>query len=165
MTAGQAAPWAELFVTATGNINVFRREHFETMKDGAIMANSGHFDAELDLPALREMAEGHIRDVRPNVQEFDIGGKRLNLVAEGRLVNLGAAEGHPAAVMDMSFANQALAAEYVAKHPADLEAKVYVVPEAIDAEVARLKLAALGINLDPMTPEQLEYVSSWQHGT
>jgi adenosylhomocysteinase len=165
MTVGQAAPWGDLFVTATGNVNVFRREHFASMKDGAIMANSGHFDAELDLPALREMAEGHVREVRQNVQEFDIGGKRLNLIAEGRLVNLGAAEGHPAAVMDMSFANQALAAEYVAKHHAELEAKVYVVPEAIDAEVARLKLAAMGITLDPMTAEQLEYVSSWQHGT
>ena len=152
-------------MTATGNVNVFRREHFASMKDGAIMANSGHFDAELDLPALREMAEGHVREVRPNVQEFDLGGKRINLIAEGRLVNLGAAEGHPAAVMDMSFANQALAAEYVAQHHGELEAKVYVVPEAIDAEVARLKLAALGITLDAMTPEQLEYVSSWQHGT
>ena len=165
MTAAEAAPWGDLFVTATGNINVFRREHFASMKDGAIMANSGHFDAELDLPALREMAEGHVTEPRDNVQQFDIGGKKLNLVAEGRLVNLGAAEGHPAAVMDMSFANQALSAEYVAKHHAELEAKVYVVPEAIDAEVARLKLAAMGHTLDPMTPEQLAYVSSWQHGT
>jgi adenosylhomocysteinase len=165
MTVAEAAPWGDLFVTATGNVNVFRREHFASMKDGSIMANSGHFDAELDLAALREMAEGHVRDVRPNVQEFDLGGKRLNLIAEGRLVNLGAAEGHPAAVMDMSFANQALAAEYVALHHAELEPAVYVVPEAIDAEVARLKLAAMGITLDPMTPEQLEYVSSWKHGT
>lgn len=165
MTAGEAASWGDLFVTATGNVNVFRREHFAAMRDGAIMANSGHFDAELDLPALREMAEGHVRDVRPNVQEFDLGGKRLNLIAEGRLVNLGAAEGHPAAVMDMSFANQALSAEYVARHHADLEPRVYVVPESIDAEVARLKLAAMGISLDPMTPEQLAYVSSWQQGT
>jgi adenosylhomocysteinase len=165
MTAADAAPWGELFITATGNVNVFRREHFATMRDGAIMANSGHFDAELDLAALREMAEGHIREVRENVQEFDLGGKRVNLVAEGRLVNLGAAEGHPAAVMDMSFANQALSAEYVAQHHAELTPQVYVVPEAIDAEVARLKLAALGITLDPMTPEQLEYVSSWKHGT
>jgi adenosylhomocysteinase len=165
MTVAEAAPWGDLFVTATGNVNVFRREHFESMKNGAIMANSGHFDAELDLPALREMAEGHIREVRNNVQEFDLGGKKLNLVAEGRLVNLGAAEGHPAAVMDMSFANQALSAEYAAKHYKELEPQVYVVPEAIDAEVARLKLAAMGITLDPMTPEQLEYVSSWQHGT
>ena len=165
MTVGQAAPWGDLFVTATGNVNVFRREHFASMKDGAIMANSGHFDAELDLAALREMAEGHVREVRNNVQEFDIGGKRLHLIAEGRLVNLGAAEGHPAAVMDMSFANQALSAEYVARHHAELTPQVYVVPEAIDAEVARLKLAAMGITLDPMTQEQLEYVSSWQHGT
>jgi adenosylhomocysteinase len=165
MTVGQAAPWGDLFVTATGNINVFRREHFAAMRDGAIMANSGHFDAELDLPALREMAEGHVREVRENVQEFDIGGKKLNLIAEGRLVNLSAAEGHPAAVMDMSFANQALAAEYVVQHHGELESRVYVVPEAIDAEVARLKLAAIGISLDAMTPEQLEYVSSWQHGT
>ncbi|OGO59437.1 MAG: adenosylhomocysteinase [Chloroflexi bacterium RBG_16_72_14] len=165
MTVGQAAPWGDLFVTATGNINVFRREHFAAMRDGSIMANSGHFDAELDLPALREMAEGHVREVRENVQEFDLGGKKLNLIAEGRLVNLGAAEGHPAAVMDMSFANQALAAEYVVRHHGELESRVYVVPEAIDAEVARLKLAAIGITLDAMTPEQLEYVSSWQHGT
>ncbi|HET7727983.1 MAG TPA: adenosylhomocysteinase [Candidatus Limnocylindrales bacterium] len=165
MTAGEAASWGDLFVTATGNVNVFRREHFASMKDGAIMANSGHFDAELDLRALREMAEGHVREVRENVQEFDLGGKRLNLIAEGRLVNLGAAEGHPAAVMDMSFANQALSAEYVAQHHAELEPRVYVVPEAIDAEVARLKLASLGISLDDMTPEQKAYVSSWQHGT
>jgi adenosylhomocysteinase len=165
MTAEQAAGWGQLFITATGNVNVFRREHFAAMREGAIMANSGHFDAELDLAALREMAEGHVREVRDNVQEFDLGGKRVNLIAEGRLVNLGAAEGHPAAVMDMSFANQALSAEYVALHHAELEARVYVVPEAIDAEVARLKLAALGITLDPMTPEQVAYMSSWQHGT
>jgi adenosylhomocysteinase len=165
MTAGQAAGWGDLFVTATGNINVFRREHFEAMKDGTVLANSGHFDAELDLAALRAMAEGHVREVRENVQEFDIGGKRLHLVAEGRLVNLGAAEGHPAAVMDMSFANQALAAEYAARHHAELENQVYVVPEAIDAEVARLKLAAMGITLDAMTPEQAAYVASWRQGT
>ncbi len=165
MTVGQAAPWGELFVTATGNINVFRREHFEAMRDGAVMANSGHFDAELDLRALRAMAEGHVTEARENVQAFDIGGKRLNLIAEGRLVNLGAAEGHPAAVMDMSFANQALSAEYVAHHHGELEPKVYVVPEAIDAEVARLKLASLGITLDAMTDEQAEYVASWRQGT
>jgi adenosylhomocysteinase len=165
MTVAEAAPWGQLFVTATGNINVFRREHFAAMQEGAVMANSGHFDAELDLKALREMAEGHVRDARENVQEFDIGGRKINLIAEGRLVNLGAAEGHPAAVMDMSFANQALSAEYVVKHHAELTPQVYVVPEAIDAEVARLKLAALGITLDEMTAEQKEYVSSWQHGT
>jgi adenosylhomocysteinase len=165
MTAGEAAGWGDLFVTATGNVNVFRREHFAAMKDGAIMANSGHFDAELDLAALREMAEGHVREVRQNVQEFDLGGKRVHLIAEGRLVNLGAAEGHPAAVMDMSFANQALAAEYVAKHHGELEKRVYGVPAAIDAEVARLKLAAFGVTLDAMTAEQAEYVASWKHGT
>ena len=165
MTVGDAASWGELFVTATGNVNVFRREHFAAMSDGAIMANSGHFDAELDLAALRQMAEGHIRDVRENVQEFDLGGKRINLIAEGRLVNLGAAEGHPAAVMDMSFANQALSAEYVALHHAELEDQVYVVPEAIDAEVARLRLAALGVSIDEMTAEQKAYMASWQHGT
>jgi adenosylhomocysteinase len=165
MTVGEAAPWGQLFVTATGNVNVFRREHFAAMREGAIMANSGHFDAELDLKALREMAEGHVRDARENVQEFDIGGRKINLIAEGRLVNLGAAEGHPAAVMDMSFANQALSAEYVVQHHAELTPQVYVVPEAIDAEVARLKLAALGITLDDMTAEQKDYVSSWQHGT
>jgi adenosylhomocysteinase len=164
-TAGEAAGWADLFITATGNVNVFRREHFAAMKDGAIMANSGHFDAELDLKALREMAEGHVREVRENVQEFDLGGKRLHLIAEGRLVNLGAAEGHPAAVMDMSFANQALAAEYAVQHHAELEHRVYGVPPAIDAEVARLKLAAFGITLDSLTPEQAEYVASWKHGT
>jgi adenosylhomocysteinase len=135
------------------------------MQEGAVMANSGHFDAELDLKALREMAEGHVREARENVQEFDIGGRKINLIAEGRLVNLGAAEGHPAAVMDMSFANQALSAEYVVQHHAELTPQVYIVPEAIDAEVARLKLAALGITLDEMTAEQKEYVSSWQHGT
>jgi adenosylhomocysteinase len=111
------------------------------------------------------MAEGHVREVRENVQEFDVGGKRLHLIAEGRLVNLGAAEGHPAAVMDMSFANQALAAEYVVQHHAELEKRVYGVPPAMDAEVARLKLATFGVNIESMTPEQAEYVASWKHGT
>ncbi len=164
-TVDQAAPWGELFITATGNVNVFRREHFLAMPEGAIMANSGHFDAELDLKALRALAEGHVREVRENVQEFDLGNHKVHLIAEGRLVNLGAAEGHPAAVMDMSFANQALSAEYVVQHHAELEPTVYVVPEAIDREVARLKLAALGIVLDDMTDEQKAYVASWQSGT
>src|SRR6202142_16231 len=165
LTAGQAAPWGEIFVTATGNINVFRREHFVAMRDGAVLANSGHFDAELDLPALRQLAEGHGREVRDNVQEFDLGPKKIHLIAEGRLVNLGAAEGHPAAVMDMSFANQALSAEWMVQHHAELAARVYDVPEAIDREGARLKLAALGIELEAMTAEQEPYVSSWQSGT
>ncbi len=165
MTHTEAAPWGEIFVTATGNVNVFRREHFLAMRDGAVMANSGHFDAELDLKALHALAEGHVSEVRENVQEFDLGPRKIRLIAEGRLVNLGAAEGHPAAVMDMSFANQALAAEYVARHHAELEANVYTVPDAIDREVARLKLAALGIELEPLTEEQEAYMRSWQTGT
>lgn len=165
MPAAEAARWGQLFITATGNLNVFRREHFVEMQDGAIMANSGHFDAELELKALAELAEGHIREVRENVQEYDLGGKRLFVIAEGRLVNLGAAEGHPAAVMDMSFAAQALAAEHVAKEHASMKPGVYVVPEQLDREVARLKLLALGIHIDDMTPEQKRYVSSWQEGT
>ena len=165
LTVAQAAPWGEIFVTATGNINVFRREHFAVMRDGAILANSGHFDAELDLPALRQLAEGHVREVRDNVQEFDLGPRKVNLIAEGRLVNLGAAEGHPAAVMDMSFANQALSVEWLVRRHDELERRVYDVPDAIDREVARLKLAALGIELDGMTAEQQRYVSSWESGT
>jgi adenosylhomocysteinase len=165
MTAGQAASWGHLFITATGNINVFRKEHFAAMPDGAVLANSGHFDAELDLVALREMAEGHVREVRENVQEFDLGGKRVNLVAEGRLVNLGAAEGHPAAVMDMSFANQALAAEYMVKNSKTLGNQVYVVPEEIDREIARLKLDSMGVSIDALTAEQQKYLASWDQGT
>ena len=161
----KAAAWGEVFVTATGNLHVFRREHFERMPNGAIMANSGHFDAELDLAALREMAGGRVRSLRRDVQEYDLGDRKLYVLAEGRLVNLAAAEGHPAAVMDMSFANQALAAEYGAKHHAELKPDLYVMPRDIDSEVARLKLEALGIEIDTMTPEQLKYVSSWQEGT
>jgi adenosylhomocysteinase len=165
MGAAEAARWGEVFITATGNLNVFRREHFVEMRDGAIMANSGHFDAELELKALEEMAEGHIREVRENVQEYDLGGKRLFVIAQGRLVNLGAAEGHPAAVMDMSFAAQALSAEHVAKEHGSMAPGVYVVPEHLDQEVARLKLEALGIAIDTMTEEQQRYVASWQQGT
>jgi len=161
----EAAAWGEVFVTATGNLHVFRREHFERMPNGAIMANSGHFDAELDLAALRDMAGGRVRSLRRDVQEYDLGDRRLYVLAEGRLVNLAAAEGHPAAVMDMSFANQALAAEYGAKHHAELKPDLYVMPSDIDREVARLKLEALDITIDTMTPEQLKYVSSWQEGT
>ncbi len=165
MTHTEAAAWGELFVTATGNRSVFRREHFERMRDGAILANAGHFDVELDLAALRAMAEGHVRRVRPMVEGYEIGGKELFVVAEGRLVNLGAAEGHPAAVMDMSFANQALAVEYLARHGRDLAPQVYTVPEAIDREVARLKLEALGIVLEPLTEEQRAYLADWRQGT
>jgi adenosylhomocysteinase len=165
MTAADAAAWGDVFITATGNLNVFRREHFERMHDGAILANSGHFDAELELGALRELCGQRIRNVRPDVQEFDLGDRRLYVVAEGRLVNLGAAEGHPASVMDMSFANQALGAEYVARSHAQLEDRVYAVPDEIDREVARLKLKALGVTIDEMTTEQARYVTSWKEGT
>jgi adenosylhomocysteinase len=165
MTIGQAAPWGEIFITATGDIHVIRGEHFKVMRDGAIMCNSGHFDVELDLPALKKLAGGRIRTVRKNVEEYDLGDRRLHVLAEGRLVNLSAAEGHPAAVMDMSFANQALAAEWLRGNHTSLTKGVYDVPQAIDEEVARLKLAAVSIVLDPLTPEQAEYMSSWQHGT
>jgi adenosylhomocysteinase len=165
MTAADAARWGEVFVTATGNINVFREEHFRVMPDGALLANSGHFDAELDLAALTRLAEGHVREVRDDVREYDLGEKKLFLLAEGRLVNLGAAEGHPAAVMDMSFAGQALSVEYVAGHHAELADAVHVVPADIDATIARLKLEARGIVLEGMTEEQLRYTSSWRQGT
>jgi adenosylhomocysteinase len=166
MSASKAAPWGELFVTATGNINVFRREHFQAMRDGAILANSGHFDSEIQIPALRELAAGCEREVRENVHEFEFdGGKRIELIAEGRLVNLGAAEGHPASVMDMSFANQALAVEWVSHNADALAPQVYTVPVEIDREVARLKLEARGVHLEAMTDEQARYVKSWQEGT
>jgi adenosylhomocysteinase len=152
-------------VTATGNLNVFREEHFRVMQDGAMLANSGHFDAELELAALERLAEGHVREVRQNVQEYDLGEKKLYLLAEGRLVNLGAAEGHPAAVMDMSFAGQALAAEYVAQNHAQLDASVHVLPAELDAQIARLKLEARGIFIEDMTPEQVRYSNSWDQGT
>ena len=165
MTIGEAAPWGDIFITATGDIHVIRAEHFELMHDGAIMANSGHFDVEIDLPALVELAGGKVREVRANVVEYTVGGRRVHVIAEGRLVNLSAAEGHPAAVMDMSFANQALCAEWLIGHHAELAKGVFDVPEPIDQEVARLKLEAMGIVLDPLTPEQVTYMASWQHGT
>ena len=165
MSGIEAAAWGEVFVTATGNLHVFRAEHFERMRNGAILANSGHFDAELDLVALNEMSGGRVRQLRRDVKEYDLGERRLYVIADGRLVNLAAAEGHPAAVMDMSFANQALAAEYGAKNHADLTPNVHIMPAEIDREVARLKLEALDIQIDTMTPEQLKYVSSWQEGT
>ena len=165
MPAGQAAEWGEVFVTATGNVNIFREEHFAKMRDGAILANSGHFDDELELGALRRLCEGRLRQVRRDVQEYDLGDRRIYVLGEGRLINLAAAEGHPAAVMDMSFANQALAAEYAAKKHDELKPRVYTVPAEIDREVARLKLEALGITIDEMTSEQAKYVSSWQEGT
>jgi adenosylhomocysteinase len=165
MTAGDAAKWGEIFITATGNKNVFRGEHFRVMQDGAILANSGHFDAELELSALASLAEGHVREVRDHVQEFDLGEKKLYLLAEGRLVNLSAAEGHPAAVMDMSFAGQALATEYVAANHENLDNSVHVLPEELDSQIARLKLEARGIFIEGMTEEQVVYTNSWDQGT
>jgi adenosylhomocysteinase len=165
MTAGDASAWGEIFITATGNLNVFREEHFRVMGDGSMLANSGHFDAELELSALDRLAEGHVREVRDNVQEYDLGEKKLYLLAEGRLVNLGAAEGHPAAVMDMSFAGQALAAEYVAANHDSLDRSVHVLPAELDAQIARLKLEARGIYIEGMTEEQIRYTNSWDQGT
>ncbi len=145
---------------------VIRREHFELMKDGAILANSGHFDVEIDKGALRELATGGVRRLREFVDEYTLAdGRRINLLGEGRLVNLAAAEGHPAAVMDMSFANQALAVEWVVKNHATLEKRVYPVPVEIDREVARLKLRAMNVEIDQLTAEQDEYLHSWQQGT
>jgi len=165
MPMAQAAPWGDIFITATGDFHVLREEHFRVMRDGAILANSGHFDVEIDIPALSALAGGKVREVRHNVTEYDLGDRRLRLVVEGRLVNLGAAEGHPAAVMDMSFADQALCAEYAVRHQGELEHRVYDVPAEIDSEVARLKLDALGIGIDNLTPEQVEYMRSWKSGT
>ncbi len=165
MAMAEAAPLGDLFVTLTGDIRVVRAEHFEAMKDGAIVANSGHFNVELDLDALGEMASAR-REVRPNVEEYTLAdGRKIFVLAEGRLVNLAAAEGHPAAVMDMSFANQALAAAYLSAKAGDLQNRVYAVPTAIDNEVARLKLHALGIEVDTLTEEQMEYLASWRMGT
>ncbi len=165
MPVAEAAKIGDIFVTATGDIHVLRGEHFDMMKDGAIVANTGHFDVEIDIPALAEMAQSR-REVRDFVEEFRMAdGRKIYLLAEGRLVNLSAAEGHPASVMDMSFANQALAAEYMVKNAADLERKVYDVPEEIDKEIARLKLAALGAAIDVLTPEQEKYLASWDMGT
>ena len=166
MPIRDAARVGDLFVTVTGDTGVIRREHFELMKDGAILANSGHFDVEIDKSALRELATGGVRRLREFVDEYTLAdGRRINLLGEGRLVNLAAAEGHPAAVMDMSFANQALAVEWMVKNHATLEKKVYPVPVEIDREVARLKLRAMNVEIDQLTAEQDEYLHSWQQGT
>jgi adenosylhomocysteinase len=159
------APEADIVITVTGDINVIDRQHLEAMKDGAIIANSGHFNDEINLAALDEMA-GEIAQVRPFVDAYHLGdGRTLHLLAHGRLLNLAAAEGHPAAVMDMSFANQALCAEYVAQHHAELEARVYDVPVEIDREIAALKLRSMGLTIDVLTPEQEKYLVSWESGT
>jgi adenosylhomocysteinase len=165
MTTDRAAEVGDIFCTATGDKHVLSRRHFERMKDGAILANTGHFNVEIEIPALREMAV-ETRTARPFVEEFRLeDGRRIYLVADGRLVNLGAAEGHPAAVMDMSFANQALSAEFVVVHAGELERKVYVVPEEIDREIARLKLETTGVEIDELTEEQARYLASWDEGT
>ncbi len=165
MPISKAAEIGDVFVTVTGDINVIRKEHIEKMKDGAILANSGHFNVEIDIKGLEELAVRK-RRIRDFVDEYTLkDGRRIFLLGEGRLINLAAAEGHPASVMDMSFANQALCAEYIAKYGKDLENKVYGVPEEIDREVARLKLRSMGVEIDQLTEEQKKYLSSWEMGT
>ncbi len=161
-----AAPLGDLFLTLTGNTSVIREAHFRVMKDGAIVANSGHFDVEIDVKRLGEIADGPPVEVRPLVDEYRLDGKRIVILAQGRLINLAAAEGHPAAVMDMSFANQALAAEYLlSEQGRNLSCQVHRVPAAMDREIARLKLSAMGLSVDVLTPEQEHYLASWDLGT
>ena len=161
----EAAPIGDIFVTLTGDINVVDKHHFEVMKDGAIVANSGHFNVEINIPALEEMSVSK-RLVRPFVDAYELpDGRVIHILGEGRLINLASAEGHPASVMDMSFANQALSAEYMVKHAKELEKKVYAVPLDIDNEIARLKLEAMGVVIDTLTEEQVKYLNSWTEGT
>ena len=165
LTADDAAAIGDVFVTVTGNKHVLRRRHFERMKDGVILSNAGHFDIELDLESLTEMAVAR-RPIRENLEEFELAdGRRLLVAAEGRLVNLGAAEGHPADVMDMSFANQAMAADWLISHADSLEPQIYTLPEELDDQVAAIKLATMGCGLEQLTEEQKEYLASWQVGT
>jgi adenosylhomocysteinase len=165
MPMSEAARIGDIFVTVTGNKSVIAAEHFENMKDGAVICNSGHFNVEIDIPALERMATSH-REVRPFVEEYVVSeGRRICLLAEGRLVNLSAAEGHPASVMDMSFANQALSAEYMLQNASKLERKVYPVPEDIDKHIAKLKLESKHVSIDKLTPEQEHYLASWSEGT
>jgi adenosylhomocysteinase len=165
MPMAAAAEVGDIFCTATGDKHVIARGHIELMQDGAILANTGHFNVEIDIPALRDLAV-ETRAAREFVEEFTLAdGRRLYLIADGRLVNLSAAEGHPALVMDMSFANQALALEYAARHAGELDRKVYPVPAEIDAEIARLKLATMGVDIDTLTDEQARYLASWDEGT
>ncbi|HFD40761.1 MAG TPA: adenosylhomocysteinase [Anaerolineae bacterium] len=161
----EAAKIGDIFITATGNKDVIDKHHFEVMKDGAIVANSGHFNVEINIPALQELAVS-VHKPRPFVEQFTLAdGRRISLLGEGRLINLAAAEGHPSAVMDMSFANQALCAEYMVRRAAELEKTVYPVPKEIDKEIAALKLKALGVEIDVLTPEQAHYLASWEEGT
>ncbi len=165
MPIGEAAKVGDVFITVTGGINVLRKEHFEVMKDGAILANSGHFNVEIDIPALEKMAKAK-REIRRFVDQYTLSdGRRINLLAEGRLVNLAAAEGHPASVMDMSFANQALCAEHIVKHHKEMKNEVYGVPKEIDERIAELKLASMGVKIDTLTNEQKKYLDSWEMGT
>jgi adenosylhomocysteinase len=165
MPMADAVKEGDVFITVTGNKNVIRREHFETMKGGAIVCNSGHFNVEIEIPGLEALSSGK-REVRPLVDEYLLkDGRKIYLIAEGRLVNLATAEGHPASVMDMSFANQALSAEYLMKNYKTLKPQVYEVPENIDREIARLKLESMGHRLDKLTAEQEQYLASWQEGT
>ncbi|HIE32724.1 MAG TPA: adenosylhomocysteinase, partial [Thermodesulfobacteriaceae bacterium] len=165
MPMEEAAERGDFFCTVTGDIAVIRKEHFLRMKDGAIVANSGHFNVELDLDGLKEVSK-EVRQIRDQVQEYTLtNGRRIYVLAEGRLVNLAAAEGHPSAVMDMSFANQALCCAYLAKHAKELKPQVYVVPQDIDRRVAEMKLSSMGIRIDRLTPEQEKYLSSWEMGT
>ncbi|HEY2797659.1 MAG TPA: adenosylhomocysteinase [Thermoanaerobaculia bacterium] len=165
MTMAEAVPVGDIFVTVTGNKGVLREEHFRAMKDGAVVCNSGHFNVEIDIPALEKLSRER-RPIREFVEEFRLqDGRRVNLLADGRLINLAAAEGHPASVMDMSFANQALAAEFMVRNHATLEKRVYGVPDEIDREIARLKLASMGVTIDTPTPEQQKYMTSWEEGT
>ncbi|MBA3264126.1 MAG: adenosylhomocysteinase [Thermoleophilaceae bacterium] len=161
MPALDAAERGDLFVTVTGSRGVLRREHLERMKDGVVLANAGHFDVEIDLDELRELATGGVRQVLPLVEQYDLGGRVLNLLAQGRVVNLAAGEGHPAGVMDMSFANLALAVEHLVVNGETLEHRVLDVPKEIDEEIARLKLESLGVEIDELTPDQQDYLSSW----
>jgi adenosylhomocysteinase len=165
VTMSEAARVGDIFCTLTGNLHVLRGEHFAKMKDGAIVCNSGHFNVEIDIPALAKTAKS-VRTVRPFVEEYMMrDGRAIHVLAEGRLVNLAAAEGHPSNVMDMSFANQALSAEYLVRQKETLERRVYAVPEPIDREIARLKLRATGVRIDILTPEQKKYLASWEMGT
>lgn len=166
MPMAEAAPIGDIFVSATGDIHVMDKHHFAVMKDGAILANSGHFDVEINKPALRELATGDPKRVRPFVEQFTMkDGRRLHLLGEGRLINLAAAEGHPAAVMDMSFAGQAMAARYLLDNKGKLANKVHTVPEEVDQEIARIKLDSMGIQIDTLTKEQVKYLNSWEEGT
>ena len=165
MPAAEAAKRCDVWITVTGDLNVIDGPMFESMKDGAIICNSGHFNSEINIPWLEDHAVSH-HTLRPLVEEYTLeDGRAIVLLADGRLVNLSCAEGHPASVMDMSFANQALSAEYMINHAAELEPGVYDVPEAIDNDIARLKLATLGVTIDTLTPEQVAYLNSWEMGT